>query len=137
MKPIDVMRFRTTKQQSLIWAGVSTDSGSSGTFVLTFNSDGTFSGPAGTPAGWLDVTPDTTSAALYEIRWTAADGSLTETTSLTQNVWYSLGTSRSFTISGTQGLFDRTSEFYIAIRLASAGGDGTLAVWQHTIIGNA
>lgn len=136
MKPFAAMRFRKRIDQFVIWGGFSTASFSGGSFILQFKNDGTVSLPGGASSKWLNVTPDTDTAALYEIRWTAAAGDLTETTSLTQNVWYSLSTSRSFTISGTQGPSDQTSSFTIAIRLASAGGNGTSSVWQHTITGN-
>lgn len=136
MKPFAAMKFRALVKQFLAWAGLSTESNASGTFTLTFKNDGTLTLPDSSTSNWLNKTPDTSTAALYEIRWTAAAGDLTETTSLTQNVWYSLSTSRSFTISGTRAPPDQTSSFTIAIRLASAGGNGTSAVWQHTITGN-
>lgn len=139
MKPIDVMRFRELNRgasQSLNWGGYDTVSFGSGTFVLQFNNDGTVNLPGGSSGNWLAVTPDATSAALYEIRWTSASGLLTESTALTVDVWYPLSVSRSFTINGTQGPSDKSSAFVIAIRLASSSGDGTSAVWQHTITGN-
>lgn len=136
MKPFAAMRFRKRIDQFLIWAGFSTASFSSGDFILQFNNDGTVDLPNGSASKWLNYTPDLDTAALYEIRWTGAAGVLTETTALTQNVWYPLNIGRSFTISGTQGLSDESSSFTIAIRLASAGGNGTSAVWQHTITGS-
>lgn len=123
--------------QSLIWSSFETsENAPSTTAVLTIKNDGTITGPFGSPTKWLNITPDTTSAALYEIRWTASGGILTKSTSLVQNTWYALSTGRSFTISGNQGASDRLGTFTIAIRLASAGGNGTSAIWTHRLIGN-
>lgn len=121
--------------QFATWLGSSTSSNASGTSILQFNNDGTISGPVGAPTKWLNTTPDTTAAALYEIQWTASGGILTKTTSLTVNTWYPLSTGRSFSIGGTQRAADRVGSFTIAIRLAGSGGAGTSAVWTHTIAG--
>lgn len=136
MKPFAAMRFRKRIDQFLIWVGFSTVTFSNDDMTLRFNNDGTVDLPRGLSSKWLNVKPDTGTAALYEIRWTAAEGDLPGTTSLTQNVWYSLSTSRSFAFIGAQGPSDQTSSFTIAIRLASAGGNGTSAVWRHTITGS-
>lgn len=136
MKPFAALNFRARISQFLSWAGYDTASFSSGTFILRFNNDGTVDLPNGESSKWLNYTPDPDTAALYEIQWTMAGGVLTESTSLTQNVWYPLNVDRTFTISGTQGTSDRSSSFTIAIRLASSGGAGTSALWQHTIVGN-
>ena len=136
MKPFAALNLRSRINQVASWAGHITASFSSGDFILRFNNDGTVDLPNGASSKWLNYTPDPDTAALYEIQWTGAAGVLTETTALTQNVWYPLNLGRSFTISGTQGLSDKSSSFTIAIRLASSGGAGTSAVWQHTITGS-
>lgn len=135
MKPFAAMKFRALVKQFLTWAGLATESAASGTFTLTFNNDGTLTLPDSSASRWLNKTPDAASAALYEIRWTAAAGGLTESTALTQNVWYSLASSRSFSMDGVQGATSKVSAFTIAVRLASEGGDGVSADWQHTLMG--
>lgn len=135
MKPFAAMKFRALVKQFLAWAGLATESNAGGTFTLTFNNDGTLTLPDSSTSNWLNKTPDTSTAALYEIRWTAAAGGLTESTALTQNVWYSLASNRSFSMDGTQGITSKISTFTIAIRVASEGGDGVSANWQHTLTG--
>ena len=118
---------------SLIWSDFETSSSVSGTQILVVDNDGSLDG--GTFANWLSTAPNTTDAAEYEIRWTASGGTLTKTTSLTQNTWYPLSTGRTFSIDGTQGAADKVGSFTIEIRKISTGGTGTTAVWTHRIVG--
>lgn len=124
-------------ENSLVWAGASTSENSPTTDVtLQFNNDGTISGPFGAPTKWLTTTPDTTTAALYEIRFTGFTGTLTNSTALTLNTWYALSLDRSFRITGTQGAASRFGNLSIEIRKIAVGGTGTTATWTHELVGS-
>lgn len=118
-----------------IWAGIATNDTTSTAVTLTFMDDGTISGAAADQ--WLTSTPDTATSDLYEIRWTSfSSGSLTNSTSLTQNVWYPLSSFRVFSISGTQGVSDRTATLAISIRHATNLTPVYSGNWVRTLVGS-
>jgi len=119
------------------WAGLTTSDSTSGTAVtLTFMPDGTISGAA--TSAWLTNTPDTPTAAGYEIRWTTfTSGALTNSTSLTQNTWYPLTNFRIFSMTGTTGIVDKVGNLTIQIRNATTLTPVYSGVWQRTLISNS
>lgn len=119
-----------------IWAGIGTSDTSSSAVTLTFMDDGTISGAAASQ--WLTSTPDTATSDLYEIRWTSfSSASLTNSTSgMTQNTWYPLSSFRIFSISGTQGVSDRTATLAISIRHATDLTPVYSGNWVRTLVGS-
>lgn len=112
-----------------------TESSSSGTYDYIFNNDGT-ADFAGFADAWLVTTPDTTFAALHEIRWTAySDGGVGNATLLTQNIWYALSSGRTFSMTGTQGLNDIDGTITIEIRKIGTTTPVYSALYTTTILG--
>ena len=110
-------------------------SNGSGTVTTTFMNDGTISGSSGQ---WLSTVPDTSSASLYEIRWTGVSGlGFSSSNTLTINTWYALSSSRTFSMDTVQGAGDRLGTMGIEIRKIGTTTPVYTGTWQHNTMGSA